>query len=210
LQRYLAPRELDAVLLTHLHADHCLDVCGLYVALRYDPTGTRSDLMPIYGPSGTLRRLIDAYGPEHEGSLERVFAVAEWTDGDPVAIGPFRVLPLRVNHPVEAYGLRIEAPDGTVLAYTGDTDTCPSLIPLASGADLLLAEAAFQEERDDAVRGVHLTGRRAGQVAVDAGARRLVLTHLPVWNDAKVALIEAAAVYSGPTEVAVGAAVYQI
>ena len=102
-----------------------------------------------------------------------------------MTLGPLTITPYRVEHPVEAYGVRVEAragPRTEVLAYTGDTDACEGLLPLAKGADLLLAEASFQEGREDA-RGVHLTGLRAGQAAAQAGCRRLLLTHVPVWTE---------------------------
>jgi len=64
---------------------------------------------------------------------------------------------------------------------------------------VLLAEASFQEGRDR-TRGVHLTGLRAGRVAADAGCRRLVLTHVPVWTDPDVVVAEARSVFPGPVE----------
>jgi ribonuclease BN (tRNA processing enzyme) len=118
------------------------------------------------------------------------------------------VTPRLVVHPVEAFGLRVEH-RGRVLAYSGDTDTCPALEELAKDADLLLAEASFQEDRDE-IRGVHLTGRRAGEAAAAAGARRLVLTHIPIWTDGDVVLAEARGSYDGPVELARPGAVHEI
>ena len=200
LQRHVAPRDLDAVLISHLHPDHFLDLCGLYVALRYDPRGVPSRPMAVYGPAGTFGRLEEAYGVHETGSMALAFTVRDWSAGSPVAVGPFRVTPRRVEHPVEAFGLRVEA-DGAALTYSGDTDACEGLVELAKDADLLLAEASFEEGRD-ATRGVHLTGLRAGQAAADAGAHRLVLTHVPVWTSAQAVLAEARSVYPGPVELA--------
>jgi ribonuclease BN (tRNA processing enzyme) len=213
LQRHVALRDVDAVLLSHLHADHCLDLCGYYVALKYDPDGGRDSRLPVHGPRRTGPRLARAYDlPENPG-MSAEFDIRTWTDRQPVRIGPFTVTPYRVLHPVEAYGLRLEAPgpDGgvRVLAYTGDTDDCPALDALAADADLLLAEAAFHEDRDD-VRGIHLTGRRAGQVGARAGARRLVLTHLPPWNDPQRTLAEARQTYPGRLELARADAVLEV
>lgn len=199
LQTLVDVHDIDAVLLSHLHPDHCLDLCGLYVALKYDPRVTQRHRVPVYGPAGTQARLLAAYGADAVGHLEGVYDIREWDDAGPVAVGPLTVTPRRVDHPVESYGMRVEH-DGSVLAYTGDTDTCPNLLPLADGADLLLAEASFQEGRED-VRGVHLTGRRAGQVAADAGAARLLLTHLPVWTEPDVVRAEARSAFTGPVEV---------
>lgn len=213
LQRLVDLHELDAVLLSHLHPDHFLDACGLYVALKYDPVRAQERRLPVFGPPGTLDRLLQAYGSDGT-HLDAVYDVREWSAGRPVELaGPrggtvAQVTPYRVNHPVESYGLRIETA-GAVLAYTGDTDSCPALLDLARGADLLLAEASFQEDRDT-VRDVHLTGLRAGKAAAEAQARRLLLTHLPVWTDPAVVHDEAAAVFDGPLEVVAQGRRYEV
>jgi ribonuclease BN (tRNA processing enzyme) len=203
LQRYAPLDGLDAVFVSHLHPDHVADVCGLYVALHYAPGGRPAVRLSLYGPSGTADRIRQAYGGEPAG-LRETFDVRELTDGGTVDLGPLTVTPYRVEHPVETYGVRVEhhaGPRTAVLAYTGDTDTCDALLPLAKGADLLLAEASFQEGRDTA-RGIHLTGRRAGQAASDAGCRRLVLTHVPIWTHLGVVLAEARSVFPGAIETA--------
>jgi ribonuclease BN (tRNA processing enzyme) len=203
LQRHAPLDGLDAVLLTHLHPDHFMDVCGLYVARHYAPGRSASTPLPIFGPAGTAARIHQAYGGDPAG-MDATFDFRELADGEPLGLGPFTVTPYRVEHPVESYGLRVEAQAGRrgeVLAYTGDTDSCEALLPLAKGADLLLAEASFEEGRDDA-RGIHLTGLRAGLAAADAGCRRLLLTHVPVWTDPAVVLAEARSAFPGPVEVA--------
>jgi ribonuclease BN (tRNA processing enzyme) len=212
LQKYVQLRDLDAILLSHLHADHCLDLCSMYVALRYHPDGPPTRRIPVHGPAGTFRRLADAYGAEEGDQLALVYDVLTWAEGEPVKIGPLSVVPLRVDHPVEAYGLRIEHTLGdrsTTLTYSGDTDACAALTRLAKGADVLLAEAAFVEGRDQP-RHIHLTGLRAGRTATDAGVQRLLLTHLPVWNDPEVVLGEARSSYSGQIEIVEPEGLYQI
>jgi ribonuclease BN (tRNA processing enzyme) len=114
-----------------------------------------------------------------------------------------------VRHPIEAYGFRIEA-DGRTLAYTGDTDLCDALTPLMTGADLVLADSAFVEGRD-AVEGIHLTGRRAADAAVRAGGvRRLMLTHIPAWNDPEQCRAQAQEVWPGEVELAQPGATYTV
>ena len=200
LQRHVDLRDIDAVVISHLHPDHCVDLCGLYVAQRYDPRGPNPRPVPVHGPTGIAGRMARAYDLDDGEHMGAELDFREMQDRAGFEVGPFRVTPFLVNHPVEAYGLRVEH-YGRALAYSGDTDSCENLIELARGADLLLAEAAFQEGRDD-VRGVHLTGLRAGQVATQAGVHRLLLTHIPVWTDADVVQAEAAQVFSGPIEVA--------
>lgn len=214
LQRHADLASVDAVLLSHLHPDHYLDLCGYYVALRFAPHARREGRLPVYGPSGTGRRLAEAYGLPSTTGMGAEMDVRSWSQRSPVRLGPITVTPYRVLHPVEAYGLRVEGPgtDGRrrVLAYTGDTDDCAALDDLAAGADLLVAEASLQEGRDDGVRGIHLTGRRAGQVAARTGAPRLVLTHLPPWNDPERTVAEAREVYDGPVELAATGAVLDV
>ena len=201
LQRHAPLDGLDAVLLSHLHPDHFLDVCGLYVSREYTPGGPLQGRLPVYGPRGTAERIRQAYGGDAAG-LNRTFDVREFSEQVPVRIGPLTVTPHRVEHPVETYGMRVELQAGRrteVLAYTADTDLCSGLLSLANAADVLLAEASFQEGRDLA-RGIHLTGRRAGRLAAEAGCRRLVLTHLPVWTDPDVVLAEARSEFPGAIE----------
>ena len=231
LQRFVDPRRLDAIGLSHLHPDHFVDVCGLYVYLRYHPDrsasapgagaprqgGRAPAPTPVWGPADTAERIGATYGLEAGESMESQFGFRTWLPGQVVTVGPLEIEPFRVYHPVEAYGVRVTGPSSlhpgerVTLAYTGDTDACDAVVELARDADLLLAEAAFQEGRDDAVdRGIHLTGRRAGEVATEAGARRLVLTHLPAWNDKQAARDEAAAVYAGPVDLAATGRVFTL
>ncbi len=209
LQRHLDPTRLDAVLLSHLHADHCLDLCGLYVMLRHGPGAPRVGPLPVTGPAGTAARMARAYDLAPEPGMRPELSFAAWTHAEPVRIGPLTVTPWRVEHPVEAYGLRVEH-DGRVLAFTGDTDACDALRPLCRDAELVLADSAFVDGRD-AARGVHLSGRRAAEAVVAAGGvGRLVLTHLPPWNDPQVCLAQARAVWDGPLEVARAGATYEV
>ena len=221
LQRFMDPMELDAVSISHLHPDHCADLSGLYVYLRYHPergslrTGPRDVPLPVYGPSTAERHVALSYGLSEGESMDNDFDFRSWAEYPSVQVGPLTIEPHRVFHPVETYGVRVTGPSAsggtTTLAYTGDTDACPSVVELARDVDLLLSEAAFLEGRDDGVEpGIHLTGRRAGQVATDAGARRLLLTHLPVWNDPADSLAEARGSFAGPVDVAEPGTVYEL
>jgi ribonuclease BN (tRNA processing enzyme) len=209
LQRHVDLRALDAVVISHLHPDHCMDLCGLYVAQRYDPRGPNTRAVPVYGPTGIGDRMIRGYDLDDPDGMGTELDFREVTDGDAFEVGPFRITPFRVNHPVEAYGVRVEA-DGSTLAYTGDTDACPALTPLCREASLVLADSAFVDGRDDA-EGIHLSGSRAARAAVEAGGvQRLMLTHLPPWNDPDVCRAQAAAVWTGEVELASPGATYEL
>lgn len=209
LQRHLDLRDIDAVVLSHLHADHCLDLCGLYVAQKYRPTLPAPSRIPVYGPAGTGQRMARAYDMSPPDGMDHEFEFFDLVDRRAVPIGPFTVTAHRVRHPAQAYGIRVEA-DGEVLAYTGDTDTCDALNPLFHDATLALADSAFVDGRDLA-QGIHLSGSRAAQAAVDAGGvRRLMLTHMPPWNDPALCRAQAQAVWPGVVEVAQADAVYEL
>jgi ribonuclease BN (tRNA processing enzyme) len=209
LQRHIDPADLDAVMVSHLHPDHCVDLLGLYVSRKYQPSGPLDDPLPVYGPRNTAERIERAYHGLGDGGMNKEFDFQSLTDREAVTVGPFTVTPVRVNHPVETYGFRVEA-GGRVLAYSGDTDTCEALTPLFTGADLVLADSAFVDGRDTA-RDIHLSGSRAAQAAVDAGGvSRLMLTHLPSWNDPAVCRAQAAAVWPGEVELARPDATYTI
>ncbi|KUG55828.1 metal-dependent hydrolase [Serinicoccus chungangensis] len=198
LQRHTDPLALDAVLLSHLHPDHCLDLTGLSVLRRHGPVPATSDL-PVWGPPGVAERMARAHGVRQAEPL-RGFRFDELSDGSPLRIGPFVVTPYAVRHPVPAFGLRVACGDA-VLAYTGDTDTCAGLSPLLTGAGLALVEAGFGDEEQG--RGIHLTPRRAADAVSGAGGvGRLLLTHLPPWADPDRALREATERWSGPVAVA--------
>jgi ribonuclease BN (tRNA processing enzyme) len=206
LQRYCGLDDVDAICLSHLHADHCLDLCSYTVARLYAPGGARPPI-PVYGPPGTAERMTRAYSMEPGPEVRTAFGFEALTSGRQ-QIGPFQVTARHMSHPIETFGLRLEH-GGHSLAYSADTGESPALIELARGCDLLLCEASFAEG-PGLPPGVHLTGRQAGQHAARAGAGRLVLTHLVPWNDPARSQAEAAAAFSGPLTLASSGAVFEI
>jgi ribonuclease BN (tRNA processing enzyme) len=208
LQRHVGLYDLDAIFLSHLHADHCIDMCAYFVARYYRHEGGRCDALPVYAPEGADQRLTTAYADTpSSNSMSEVFDFHTLKPGS-FDIGPFSVRTERVSHPVEAYGIRVEH-GGKSLTYSGDTGICDGLDELAAGTDLFLCEASFTHGKED-VSGLHLNGREAGAHAQRAKAGRLVLTHIPPWTDAEQNLADARAVYDGEAELAVPGAVYEI
>ncbi|MBC3842529.1 MBL fold metallo-hydrolase [Streptacidiphilus sp. 4-A2] len=206
LQRYCGLYEVDAVMLSHLHADHCIDMCAYYVARNYRVEGC-PDPLPVYGPHGTAERLARAYDMDEHPGMKQVFDF-NTLDTAPFQLGPFTITAARVAHPVEAFAFRVEH-GGRSLVYSGDTGPCQQLIDLAGGADLLLSEAAFTHGKEE-IPDLHLNGRQAGEAAARAGVGRLVLTHIPPWTDPERNRADAAAAYGGPVELARPGAVYEI
>ena len=197
LQRHVDLLDVDAVYVSHLHTDHCIDLVAYSYARRYHPDGLPPPL-PVYGPEGLAQRLCQAFEEPPADGLLDVFDFHEVPVGTQ-SIGPFTVSTARMNHPVECHGLRVEA-GGRTLVYSGDTAATPALVELARDADLLLCEASWPDA-PDRPPGLHLSGREAGEHAAAAGARRLLLTHLISWADPSTVVAEAAQAYPGPLEV---------
>lgn len=210
LQRYADPLSIDAIFLSHLHSDHCMDICGLYVVRKYHPSGA-APRIPVYGPVDTAARLARAYDLAPDLGMTGEFDFYEYEDvasSFPIEIGPVKVEATAVAHPVPAYALRLEH-EGRVLAFSGDTGTCASLVELARGADLFLCEASNIEGEDNPPN-LHLTGRQAAEQASKAEVGRLVLTHIPAWYDAQQILAEATPHFDGDVSLATTGAVYDI
>lgn len=198
LQRHIGLLEVDAVYVSHLHADHCIDLVAYSYARRFHPAGI-PPVLPVYGPVGTRRRIFDSYEAPPSHGLEDVYDFREVAPGTR-ELGPFTVTAARVNHPIECHGLRIEA-GSRALAYSGDTGESEALIGLARDVDVFLCEASWASAADNPPD-IHLSGRQAGEHAAQAGARRLLLTHVVPWADAETILAEAAHSFPGPTDLA--------
>jgi ribonuclease BN (tRNA processing enzyme) len=207
LQRYADPRDIDALFISHLHADHFYDISGYYVVRTWHPDGKMPPL-PTWGPRGMAKQIAAGYGLSVHPGMKDAFDVAVYA-GSPVRIGPFTVHTARLKHPITSYGFRVEA-NGSTLAYSGDTGPCDELVELGRGADLFLCESAFLSDSPDNPPDLHLTGRDAGYAAKAAAVGRLVLTHIPAWHDTQLAYDEARDVFDGTVDVAKAGQVYEI
>jgi ribonuclease BN (tRNA processing enzyme) len=194
LARFTDIHAIDAVLISHVHADHCIDLTSAYVARRYAPGGPRPRL-PVIGPKGIAGRIARAYGSS-TSSMGRVFSFSEF-DGAAIQIGPFEVSTALMRHPVECHAMRVSA-SGRTLAYSGDTGPNQALVEVSAGADLALFEASCLDG-EPVPADLHLTARQAGEHAAAAGADRLLLTHLVPWNDPQLSLAQGSAAFPGET-----------
>jgi len=201
LQRVLDPWELDGVAFSHLHPDHCADFSALAVWRRYHPRPPAGvGALSVFAPAEADERFAAAYAPSIAQRSTAEFAgILEFRTHTPeAAVGESVLRTAAVEHPCEAYALRVEH-GGRSLVYSGDTGPCTGLVELARDADVLLCEASWPHS-DAMPNGVHLSGRQAGEHAAAAGVGRLLLTHVPAWTDPQAVLAEAKAVFDGPVE----------
>jgi ribonuclease BN (tRNA processing enzyme) len=199
LQRHTGLFDVDAVCLSHLHADHCVDLYSYSIARAYSPAGPQPPI-PVYGPAGTEERIGLIHGSKGDETLRDRFDFVTLEPGRR-EIGPFAVELVHMNHPVETFGFRFSH-GGKTLGYTGDTGETDAVTAVARDADVFLSEAAFLEG-PGLPPDLHLTARQAGAYANRAGAGKLVLTHIQPWTSLDAAREEAAAAFGGLLDVAV-------
>jgi ribonuclease BN (tRNA processing enzyme) len=197
LQRHAELYSVDAICVSHLHVDHCVDLVSYWVARQYHPGGAMPPI-PVYGPRGTAEGVAGRGGED----MAAIRARFDFHDLEPgmFEVGPFRITTDHMNHPVETFGFRVEH-EGWRLAYSADTGETPALARLAKGADLFLCEASFLDGPDNPPD-LHLSARQAAEHAARAGVGQLVLTHLVPWNDRNRLLAEATGAFAGPLSLA--------
>ncbi|HET8672708.1 MAG TPA: MBL fold metallo-hydrolase [Thermoleophilaceae bacterium] len=222
LRRFRDYTRVDAVLISHLHADHFLDLVPFSYALTYAPRqqpvavdrwpGTECPACPrlIAPPRAreVFRQVVSAWG--NEDLIENAFTIEEYDASSTPAVGPFRFSFCHVPHFQETFAIRVESEssDGC-LVFGADSRPTEQLVEFARGADLLLIEATLPRPERTGERG-HLTPREAGEHGRDAGAGRLVLTHISDELDHLWARKEAQDAFQGPVEVAREGAVYEL
>ncbi|WP_213815527.1 MBL fold metallo-hydrolase [Glaciihabitans sp. dw_435] len=200
LQQHVRLDEIDAIWISHLHADHSADLLAAYYALLYSDIHRETPL-PFYGPPGIADRLAGYH--TNSGSrapIESAFDVHEHVDGSDVRVGDLMLCTSAVDHGIPAFGVRISTGSAS-LTFSGDTAPCANLTELARGSDALLCESESAAAPVDAPQ-VHHTPEDAGTTARDAGAGRLIVTHVGRFLDPADALTRAATRYDGPIEYA--------
>ena len=206
LQRHLSVPQIGAIGLSHLHPDHCMDLCGLYVSAKYSPDAPFPRI-PVYGPPGTAGRMALAYDLPLDPGMEEELEFHTWQEIQ--QIGPFTVRTTSMVHPVRAYAIRVEH-GNKALVYSGDTGPNDALIELARGADLLLCEAALRDDDPNNPPDLDLTQADAGEHAKRAGVKRLVITHVPPWFNRETQAVGARRTYPGDVQAATPDATFDI
>jgi ribonuclease BN (tRNA processing enzyme) len=207
LRRHADFRTLDAVVISHLHLDHILDLFALRFALAYNPAPPPRPLRLVLPPGGSalLEGAAELFGGEtSEQYFGDVFAIEEFDPGQSLTVGPATLRFAATVHYVPCWAIRLaSASSSGDLTYTADTGPTASLDAFVRGTDVLIAEAAAGPAPDEpiATRG-HLTPSEAGALAQRAGARVLLLTHIWEEHGRELALAQAASVFTGRIELA--------
>ena len=214
--------EIAAVVISHLHADHILDLVPYAYALTYAPRqqpvpvppwpGTDSPARPrLIAPPGageTFRKIVGCWG--NDDLIDNAFELEEYEPTSAPEVGSLRLRFGEVEHFTETYAVELRSvSNGARLTFSADCRPGDELISFAEGTDLLLIEATLPRPERTGVRG-HLTPEEAGEHARRAGAKRAVLTHISDELDQVWARKQAAAAFGAPVEIAHGGAVYEI
>ncbi|MFH8487226.1 MBL fold metallo-hydrolase [Streptomyces longisporoflavus] len=208
LQRHARLDELDAIWISHLHADHTADLLTAYYGALYADVRLAAPI-PLYGPPGIADRLAHFLtNGTVRSPLESAFDVRELHDGHRARVGRLTLTSRAVAHGIPAFALRVAAGDRS-LVYSGDTAPCANLTGLAEDCDVLLCEADSARQPADGDQ-VHHTPEDAGDTAAAARAGRLIVTHVGRSLTPEQAVARAATRFDGPVVHAAPGAVFSI
>ncbi|HWG89384.1 MAG TPA: MBL fold metallo-hydrolase [Candidatus Thermoplasmatota archaeon] len=198
LTRHIPYGSLSAVFVSHLHADHLQDIYPLALYARH--TKRR---IPVYAPEGLrtlLYRWFHLFSQDPDAMVEALHLI-EYKSWEVYTVGKLKLQPSPVEHNAPCHGVRVKG-DG-LLVYSADTKKSALLTEAAAGCDLLLAEATFRSDNaPPAALEHHMTAQQAAEVATEAGAKRLLLTHTRITEDLDALLADARAVFKGPVDLA--------
>ncbi len=203
LRRYREPESIDAVVISHMHADHFLDIVPMRYALKYG-VRTTERRVPLYVPPGgaaMLRKLVGAFAPEAgDDFLGDVFDVRTYDPHATLVFGDVRVRFAPTSHYIETFAVRFES-DAASLTYSADTSPDERVVALAHASEAFLCEATLTEAGEAERPRGHSSAREAAAMAGRARAVRLLLTHYPASADVRQLGDVARTAFPGPVDV---------
>lgn len=186
LQEHLPLYELDGVVLTHYHPDHCADFGCLQYAVMIDTQlQRRTKGFTAWGP-GEKERL--TYGTYCQGR--------SYLEGASFQIGSLTFEWMQNIHEIPSCAIRISNPAGCSIVYSGDTGYYRELADFAGGTNCFLCESSFYGGYTGHIK-EHLNCEQAAMLAKAAKAKQLVLTHFPHFGDIHTMLEQAGSLYDG-------------
>ena len=192
--------DVDSIVLTHFHPDHCLDFISFLFACKYPLEPREKDLSVIgaVGLNNFHKGIVETFG---DAVIPEIFEVRLKEVSEDTIIGKKSELTIKpVLHSENSIAIRYKDENGKIMCYSGDTDYCRNIVDLARMADLLVLECSFPDRGK--VKG-HLTPSYAGRIAREAKAKKLLLTHLyPICDDYDI-ISECKKEFSGEIEIAV-------
>lgn len=203
LQLAIEYPSLDAVVVSHMHADHFFDLVPLRYSLKYGESPPR-DRLPVWLPPGgrealeALRKAVAVDAPPD--FFESVFTIREYEPAVPLRIKGLKLSFCRTRHYVEAYAMRAES-GGRSLTYSADTAPSEVVVEYARASSLFLCEAALGLGTEEGERG-HCSAYEAGEMAERARAERLMLTHYSTRYSPAELITAAKRSFSGPIGIA--------
>lgn len=182
LLRYCDPADLDAILISHGHPDHCADLNPLLRARVLGPQDC--DRLPVLAPEGAVDAVL---------ALDPIASVAAGADvravrGARIELGPLVIEPAELRHHVTTFGFRITAPDRAVLAYTADSGESSDRVELAQDAGLLLAEVSYPAGTPAEDSRYLSDAAQVARLALDADVDHCLITHLMPSADRSAAI----------------------
>ncbi len=206
LQTYLAGvhltvKDLTGIVISHMHADHFLDLVPLRFALQYGEHHFETPI-PLYFPPGgrdIWERVVQPFD-ETKGSFSAPFRLLDYGGGQELRFGSLNMATTLLRHYVPSYAMEITGKQR--LVYSADCGPDPNLAKVARNADLFVCEATWLKHEAPANERGHLTAREAGEVARAAGVHRLLLTHVLPGDDALGILRTAREAFGGEVSLA--------
>lgn len=207
LQRFCQFDDLDGIVVTHRHVDHCIDLIGMFYALRFHEEGHKT--LRLYAAPQVHDMLTGLLSDDSAFAFNEVFHHVPIDAGDHFAVGAFDIECFPSVHPVPTVSLRITA-GGRVLTYSSDSAGGTDLMEAAEGCHLFLCEATWQGDGSDIPPGIHLTASQAGDLARKVGVSRLMITHVLGSLEPERSRKEAAKAYGGEVELAIQGETYRV